>query len=709
MKRSHSKNAVTTSPKHKDHAISGSKVAHDIQIGATTILQPIITAHQSDKMTREAIQSTQPQTAPLVLHEGYSLVNQLTKAQKRRKKNNQNIYEDVVNHDSITFYPQWKGNLRDLLAYPSQADFGHNYENFRYTNTNSIAARLGPLTINFYPSTGSFQITGGRASPAFLRSQVDNLKQYLANHTNMNADLSGQFVEFCEGLKNHTPIENQQANNEPPVPTTHTTQEAKMQSPAKTKTDLEGTSFPTLISRAYDRTYGPTIKKGYSNPQTRALYAPRLTHAPIIWDTIGEQFNLHGSFKGFTTWYDAYTKEHLSNQTGPGKTWFKNHGPKMLDTIKSIFRASSSMITIPQLEPSTKPLQPGAEAANQTMEDVAASNQAQRLQALEARDKAMQQALKELAKNAQAEKEANGLEMKQIQAVLKDLSQRISDIENAPYTETESEDKPEPQPGLTRAEVENLIKAIEAKVEAIHTRNIPRVDFTATEAKALKQNSTQIGQILIRIAQISGLVTNIESELSNDYLANKITGIISLNFAQFWTSTTNPPNNKRKSEQSNLDEVTILKNPTPTRTIKATAPTSAEPPQNLDYDEAQEMPLNDENTEQPQTSKASTSDALYEALFSRQEMADIDSALDTLIAHSSELLRKGTKRAVLKGAFKHEDFKSRALKVDPNIKWLVKHQTAWSRLQGLNGATQTKMKAAGLATDRNARHNKRKN
>ena len=367
------------------------------------------------------------------------------------------------------------------------------------------------------------------------------------------------------------------------------------------------------------------------------------------------------------------------------------------------------MITIPQLEPSTKPLQPGAEAANQTMEDVAASNQAQRLQALEARDKAMQQALKELAKNAQAEKEANGLEMKQIQAVLKDLSQRISDIENAPYTETESEDKPEPQPGLTRAEVENLIKAIEAKVEAIHTRNIPRVDFTATEAKALKQNSTQIGQILIRIAQISGLVTNIESELSNDYLANKITGIISLNFAQFWTSTTNPPNNKRKSEQSNLDEVTILKNPTPTRTIKATAPTSAEPPQNLDYDEAQEMPLNDENTEQPQTSKASTSDALYEALFSRQEMADIDSALDTLIAHSSELLRKGTKRAVLKGAFKHEDFKSRALKVDPNIKWLVKHQTAWSRLQGLNGATQTKMKAAGLATDRNARHNKRKN
>ena len=59
------------------------------------------------------------------------------------------------------------------------------------------------------------------------------------------------------------------------------------------------------------------------------------------------------------------------------------------------------MITIPQLEPSTKPLQPGAEAANQTMEDVAASNQAQRLQALEARDKAMQQALKEPRKNLQ--------------------------------------------------------------------------------------------------------------------------------------------------------------------------------------------------------------------------------------------------------------------------------------------------------------------
>jgi hypothetical protein len=127
---------------------------------------------------------------------GYKLHKAETPNQKKKRKNKQDPSTPIITPNSHTWFPDWNGNLSDfqtwLLTHPKS-------NALTKTNTNSLAAKIGPYTLNFYTSSRSFQITKlSNAKAADFSAFVKSTQEWLTAHLDPDFDMMPQLLHLLD-------------------------------------------------------------------------------------------------------------------------------------------------------------------------------------------------------------------------------------------------------------------------------------------------------------------------------------------------------------------------------------------------------------------------------------------------------------------------------------------------------------------------------
>ena len=136
---------------------------------------------------------------------GYQLQKNATKTQIHKKKCNEDPDQPILTDSSITWYPRWNGSFTALQSWITSQKTS---KAFIKANTNSLLARVGQQKINFYTSTGSFQITKGKATKAQLDSLYNSMKEWLSQNHEEDHDMIRELTEILDPTKDTTPTKN---------------------------------------------------------------------------------------------------------------------------------------------------------------------------------------------------------------------------------------------------------------------------------------------------------------------------------------------------------------------------------------------------------------------------------------------------------------------------------------------------------------------
>ena len=126
---------------------------------------------------------------------GYKLQKNATKSQIQKKKYNEDPDQPILTDSSITWFPKWNGSFTALQSWIMSQKTSTA---FIKANTNSLLARVGQQTINFYTSTGSFQITKGKATKAQLDSLYNSMKEWLSQNHEEDHDMIRELTEILD-------------------------------------------------------------------------------------------------------------------------------------------------------------------------------------------------------------------------------------------------------------------------------------------------------------------------------------------------------------------------------------------------------------------------------------------------------------------------------------------------------------------------------
>ena len=127
---------------------------------------------------------------------GFSILKAETAAQKKKRKHNDATQAEAITTHSHTWYPSWNGSLKGLQNYVESFP---NSSPFALVNTSSLAAKVGGLTINFYVSTRSFQVTRTRnVKQEILVNFVTTLKNWLDFNRDDNHNMIAEILTVID-------------------------------------------------------------------------------------------------------------------------------------------------------------------------------------------------------------------------------------------------------------------------------------------------------------------------------------------------------------------------------------------------------------------------------------------------------------------------------------------------------------------------------
>ena len=271
-----------------------------------------------------------------------------TNQQKRARKQGYDNAKDVWSESQVMLYPKWHGYF-NLLEEFLKTTWDTELQK---SNQGALSAKATKwTTVNYYPATGSFQITDGR-SPTTLHKVASTLQNWLQDNDTEDPDwndnpkilakLSG-YIKFRKIRIFVDQPKEPETNNSTTIPMTialipsGTSPKQKYTTPTKSMTSEIHPMYQEEFNKAYGKKLSPL-----THHEDRGLWDIRKQHLPIIYATIVDNIHKNGKFPGYKEWLDDYTKKHLKNQATEGKKWFTNNIPKVLSKAIKIYEHLAS-------------------------------------------------------------------------------------------------------------------------------------------------------------------------------------------------------------------------------------------------------------------------------------------------------------------------------------------------------------------------------
>ena len=298
------------------------------------LAQKLAASNQTKQTKTKTPPKSQNGSSPKIPNDGYRLkINNQTKSQKGKTHSGQDPYEDIISFAGITFYPQWKGSITNLQDWIMSAQGGSK---FHLVNTNSMMSRLGNLSINYYATSGSFQINKGRGPFDDVTNMVSNFKTWLTQNHDETIDMNLEADDFLERLKiaTHTK-QNTQMLQEEPVPN------QDPQTPVKQGTQLDLARLKRALNTALEKTYIKPINDAAAKNPNKSLYEERYEHVTAIWNTIVDHKMRYEEFPEYQDWITQYTKDHIMKYPNAAITWYSKNIPRIHEIISETFKAQN--------------------------------------------------------------------------------------------------------------------------------------------------------------------------------------------------------------------------------------------------------------------------------------------------------------------------------------------------------------------------------